>query len=108
MFGRSPSINIYIDNLIINIPSPESPTGGGVQGEILERLETMSAELDNLTTEVTETGTVVDSAIALIAGLAQQIRDLADDPAALAALATELDAKTNALAAAVSENTPSA
>jgi chromosome segregation ATPase len=74
-------------------------------GEILERLNNMSAELDTLTAEVAETGTVVDSAIALIEGLAQQIRDLANDPAALAQLAADLDAKTNALAAAVSANT---
>ena len=66
----------------------------------------MSAELERLTTEVTEIGAVVDSAVALINGLAQQIRDLATDPAALNALADELDTKANALAAAVAANTP--
>jgi hypothetical protein len=49
---------------------------------------------------------VIDSAIALIAGLAQQIRDAADEPAKLNALADELDAKANVLAAAVQANTP--
>ena len=66
----------------------------------------MSAQLDKLTTEVSETKTVVASAVTLIEGLAQQIRDLKDDPVALEALATELDATTNALAAAVAANTP--
>ena len=66
----------------------------------------MSAELDRLTAEVTEMGAVVDSAVTLINGLAQQIRDLATDPAALNGLADELDAKANALAAAVAANTP--
>lgn len=67
---------------------------------------TMSAELDRLTTEVTETATVIDSAIVLIGGLAQQIRDLQNDPAALSALADSLDAKQAELAAAVAAGTP--
>ena len=66
----------------------------------------MSAQLDKLTTEVAETKTVAASAVTLIEGLAQQIRDLKDDPIALEALAAELDSTTNALAAAVSANTP--
>lgn len=65
----------------------------------------MSAELDRLTTEVTETKTAVDSAITLIVGLAERIRELQNDPAALTALADELDAKQAELAAAVSANT---
>ncbi len=73
--------------------------------EILQEMKQMSAELDRLTTEVGETGTVVDSAIALIQGLAEQIRQLATDPVALGKLADDLDAKTNALAAAVEANT---
>lgn len=73
---------------------------------ILSKGNAMSAQLDKLTTEVSETKTVVASAVTLIEGLAQQIRDLKDDPVALEALATELDATTNALAAAVAANTP--
>lgn len=66
----------------------------------------MSAELDRLSTEVAENATVIDSAVTLINGLAQQIRDLKDDPAALTALADSLDSKSNELAAAVTANTP--
>lgn len=73
---------------------------------IAKGVTTMSAELEALTTEVQEIGTVVDSAIALIQGLAQQINDLKDDPAALAALAASLDAKAGELAAAVAATSP--
>lgn len=66
----------------------------------------MSAELDRLTTEVSEIKTVADSAITLLDGLAEQIRMLKDDPARLAALADELDGKATDLAAAVTRNTP--
>lgn len=67
---------------------------------------TMSAQLDTLTAEVTETGTVIDSAIELINGLAAQIAAIKDDPVAIQALADELNAKSEALAAAVQANTP--
>lgn len=66
----------------------------------------MSAQLDTLTQEVSEIGTVVDSAIVLINGLATQIAELKNDPAALQALADALDAKAAALAAAIAAGTP--
>lgn len=66
----------------------------------------MSAELDRLTTEVAETRAAAASIIALVSGLAEQIRDLKDDPAALAALADDLDAQQAAIAEAVTANTP--
>ncbi len=65
----------------------------------------MSAQLETLTQEVAEIGTVVDSAIVLINGLSAQIVALKDDPAALEALAAQLDAKAGELAAAVTANT---
>lgn len=66
----------------------------------------MAGELARLQTEVEEIGGVVDSAITLIGGLAQQIRDLSGEPAALNALADDLDAKAALLAAAVVANSP--
>ena len=66
----------------------------------------MAGELARLQTEVEEIGGVVDSAITLIGGLAKQIRDLSGEPAALKALADDLDAKAALLAAAVVANTP--
>ena len=66
----------------------------------------MAGELQRLQLEVSEMAGVVDSAIVLINGLAQQIRDLAGDPVALNAMADELDAKASALGSAVAANTP--
>jgi TolA-binding protein len=66
----------------------------------------MAGELQRLQLEVSEMAGVVDSAIVLINGLAQQIRDLAGDPEALNAMADELDAKAGALGSAVAANTP--
>jgi hypothetical protein len=65
-----------------------------------------AAEFDRLTSEVAESTTVMASAVTLINGLAQQLRDAANDPAAITALADTLDTNANALAAAVSANTP--
>ena len=65
-------------------------------------------ELGTLTTEVSETVGTMQSAVVLINGLAQQIRDNVSDPAALLALANSLDSETNALAAAVAANAPPA
>jgi len=73
---------------------------------ILQGVNAMSAELDTLTTEVAEIKTVAASAVALIEGLSTQILALKNDPVALTALAAELDASSNALAAAVTANTP--
>ena len=65
-----------------------------------------STEMDGLTKEVGEIGTVVDSAVAAFNGLAEQIRVAAGDRAKSLALATELDAKAAALAAAIPAGTP--
>lgn len=70
--------------------------------------DAMAGELAVLQQEVSETKTVIDSAILLLQGLKQKLDEAiaAGDPAALKALSDELDAKTNALAAAVAANTP--
>lgn len=65
----------------------------------------MSA-LDNLKREVQENREVLQSAVALIQGLSQRIRDNVGNEAELQALADELDTQSNTLAAAVVENTP--
>lgn len=75
---------------------------------INQRLHPMSAALDRLTQEVSETKSAIQSAITLIQGLAQQIRDNVDDSAALTALADDLDAQQTSLAQAVTDNTPAA
>lgn len=72
------------------------------------KLANMSAELDQLTVDVQKTTTVEDSAITLLQGLSAQIAALKNDPAALTALSTQLNAKAADLAAAVAANTPAA
>ena len=73
---------------------------------IWKEVKKMSQELDDLTVEVTEMGTVIDSAILLIQGLAARLQEIADDPAAIRALATELDTQADELAAAVAAVPP--
>lgn len=65
-------------------------------------------DLSAITNEVQENGDAVASAVSLLGSLSQQIRDLSTDPAALQALADQLDANTQSLAEAVVANTPAA
>lgn len=66
----------------------------------------MAKGLENLRKEVAESGDVVESAAAMIAGLAEQIRNAAGDEEALEQLASDLEAQQQKLAKAVAENTP--
>lgn len=91
--------------------------GWGINA-IIERLKTMSAELDALTAQVKANNDLLDSATALINGIAGRIdaavaaaKAAGADPselAAITALSTELKAKDDTLAAAVTANTPAA
>lgn len=76
--------------------------------QIVQKENVMSTELDNLTQKVNDTITVEESAIQLIEGLATQLKAIANDPAAINALADQLSAERDALAAAVAANTPAA
>ncbi len=67
---------------------------------------TVKAEIERLREEVTEANDVSASIIALVGGLAQQVRDNASDPHALARLADEIDGNNKKLASAVVANTP--
>lgn len=68
----------------------------------------MSIELDNLTAQVKANSDLLDSATALINGIAARIDAAGVDPAKLSALSTELKAKDDLLSAAVVANTPAA
>lgn len=70
------------------------------------KINEMTPELQRLTDEVTEMKTVNQSAISLLQNLSQLIRDRANDPVALNALADSMDSETKALADAVTANTP--
>lgn len=94
--------------------SPEDVSGIRARLDLLElKGKQMLEALERLTREVSEQRTVTQSAITLIHGLAQQIRDLAAqvaDNAAIAAqlnsLADDLDAQQNELIQAIVANTP--
>ena len=68
------------------------------------------AAIDDLKAEVARNVTVETSAVALIQGIAQQLKDAlaANDTAALQDLTTQLSGSADALAAAVAANTPAA
>ena len=64
--------------------------------------------LDSLQAAVAAEDTVVDSAIALLQGLAAQVAALKPNQAAIDALAADITAKTQALSDAIVANTPAA
>lgn len=66
----------------------------------------MSVEMDRLEGSVRKMTDAADSAVAFIHGAAAQIRDAAGDRTKSLALADELDAKADGLAAAILDNTP--
>lgn len=74
---------------------------------IIERLHKMSQELDQLTAQVKANSDLLDSATALINGIAARIEAAGVDPVKLQALTAELKTKDDVLAAAVVANTPS-
>lgn len=65
----------------------------------------MNQEMENMAAEVAETKTVVASAIKLIDGISQQIKDAAGDKVKLKELTDSLDADNKLLAEKVAENT---
>jgi hypothetical protein len=64
------------------------------------------ADLAALAAEVSENTDAVQSASALLTSLSDQLRAAATDPAAVQALADQLDANNAALSDAVAANTP--
>lgn len=65
----------------------------------------MATDLTALTNEVARVTAVSTSAIVLINGLAEQLAAIKNDPVAIQALVDQLDASSDALAAAVAANT---
>lgn len=76
--------------------------------EIKKELKKMARHMEALTAAVRKNTDATASATAMIHGLAQQIRDAAGDPAAIEALANEIDAAADQLSEAVLANTPAA
>lgn len=70
--------------------------------------KTIMADLTALTAQVAQNTSVEASAVTLIQGLAAQLAAAGTDPAALAALQSQLNTSATALAAAITANTPAA
>jgi hypothetical protein len=75
---------------------------------LLRMEKTVMADLARIEASVAAEGDAVTSAITLLGELAQLVRDAGSDPAALAALADQIDGQKQALADAVVANTPAA
>jgi hypothetical protein len=73
---------------------------------ILIKLEATMAAIDDLQAAVAQEDTVIDSAVTLINGIPALIAAAGTDPAKLQALQTDIQNKSQALAAAVA-NVPS-
>ena len=85
--------------------SPDDPLAVALS-QLSSQIGAMKMALDALQAAVTAEDTVIDSAIALLQGLAAQVAALQPDQAAIDALAKDITDKTTALAGAVTANTP--
>lgn len=75
---------------------------------LTEKADAMGINLADIQREVAENNDAIQSAVTLIGQIAQALRDAAGDQDAVNALANQLDAQSNALAAAVTANTSAA
>lgn len=75
-------------------------------GSVEKDQQQVTQELQALTQQVHANTDAEQSAIQLLNGLSQQLKDAAEDPVAVRALADQLKTSGDALAAAVLANTP--
>lgn len=66
----------------------------------------INAAIEELTVTVAAQSDVIDSAVAAFNGVAAQLEDFKDDPAAISAIAAKLRTDSARLAAAIPANTP--
>jgi hypothetical protein len=100
---------VLTDRLLRLLDVPERLDGiEHLLTRIILKERQIMADLTTLKAEVTRNTEVDQSAIALLTGLAAQIEALKTDPAALQALADELKGSSDALANAITANTPAA
>ncbi len=76
--------------------------------DLLTLVGGLQVTIDELKAKVDAEGTVIDSAITLLAGISQMLKDAGTDQAKLQALGAQIDAKKDELAASVTANTPAA
>lgn len=75
---------------------------------VIQKEGQLMAAIDDIQADVTAEDTVIDSAVTLLQGLSAALAAAGNDPAKLAALRSDIQGKTQALAAAVVANTPAA
>jgi hypothetical protein len=75
-----------------------------------QKLEMIMSVMDDLKASVQRNSDAESSVVTLLQGISQQLKDAqaANDPAAIQAVITQIDANTAAAAAAVVANTPAA
>jgi pyridoxine 5'-phosphate synthase PdxJ len=74
--------------------------------KLTTEVKKMSTQLDALEAQVAKNTDVEASAVILIQGIAAQLEAAKEDPAKVAALAAQLKGSADALATAVTSNTP--
>lgn len=96
-------VSKQLDEVIRALRSVENKLGA-----VAKKQEETMADLTRLSDEVSENNDAIDSAVTLLEGLSQQLKDAvaSDDPAAVQAIVDQLDAQTQRLADAVVANTP--
>jgi len=77
---------------------------------LIKEIQRMSDKMDQLAQEVAAEGTVVQSAVTLLDGISQQLKDAqaSNDPAAIQAVIDAVDTQKQQLADAITRNTPAA
>jgi hypothetical protein len=76
--------------------------------QLIRQERKVSMDLSELTAQVSTNTDVVESAVLLISGLADQLEAAAGDPAAVQDLVNQLRSNNDVLAAAVAAGTPAA
>lgn len=114
MTVRKPDVvTVHVDDIHFHIHVDQTTANDPRIDKILTALTAltqgandMAANLDELTAEVERNTSVDQGAIALLEGLKAQLDAAGNDPAKLQALKDQLAASSDALAAAVTANTP--
>jgi hypothetical protein len=112
------SIVVSLDPALLALVAPVAKAMAARDGkldQILAVVQTLQAketqimiDLTALTAQVAQNTSVEASAVTLIQGIAAELAAAQTDPAAVAALAAQLNTSATALAAAITANTPAA
>lgn len=91
------------------IHQADAPASARIEAKldaILANQERQMAAIDDLTAAVQAADTVIDGAVALLEGILSRLDQAGTDPAKLDALRTDIEARTQKLAAAVAAVPP--